>query len=69
MVTPAEEHPANGLEYGYVESAASALAHKAVERGVSQAVQAGQQQRQVVVVENSWNTTAPQGSQPQMLAT
>lgn len=68
VVTAAEEYPANGCEYGSVESAASALAHKAVESGVGQAVQAGQQQRQVVVVEYPCNTTAPQWSQLQMFA-
>lgn len=68
VVTEAEHHPANGSEQGSVESVASALAHKTVESGVSQAVQAGQQQGQVVVVEYSWNTTTPERSQPQMFA-
>lgn len=49
----ATEYPGNGFPYNREEAVASALAHEAVEGGIGQAVEGGQQQRQVVIVEYS----------------
>lgn len=51
--TAAAEHSGNRFDYGSVQAVAGTFADKAVESGVSHAVQSGQQQRQVVVVKYS----------------
>lgn len=52
----AAEYPGNGFPYNREEAVASVLAHETVESGIGQAVEGGQQQRQVVVVEYSWKS-------------
>lgn len=51
--TAAAEYPGNRFQYNRKEAVASALIHETVESGIGQAVEGGQQQRQLVVVEYS----------------
>lgn len=56
VATTAEEYPGNRFPHSREEAVASTLAHETVESGIGQAVEGGQQQRQVVVVEYSWKS-------------
>lgn len=52
----AAQGPGGRVDNGLQEAVTRALAHKAVERRVGQAVEGGEQQRQVVVVEDPWRS-------------
>lgn len=52
----AAQRPGGRVHNGLQEAVTCALAHKAVERRVGQAVEGGEQQRQVVVVEDPWKS-------------
>lgn len=54
--TAAAAYPGDGFPYNREEAVAGTLAHETVESGIGQAVEGGQQQRQVVVVEYSWKS-------------